>query len=217
MPRKGDGDDVGGIGGRERGEKRVASSSLSRVLAFYAWRRTNLHRYTALKEQREGKKRRGGKSREKKSEIPIRPGGLKFFRDVLAAARNRNAGCSRQGGGKRGDEIAGRAKSRPLYVSGAIRGLVFSRDPFRTLRPPSISRNVTPLNAAFSPRRLLVSKTYKTTTNQSETVAVRRTVARVSGPNDFFPRGKVGNPVEKIRTRPRPCPSNAGPGVISHH
>lgn len=175
---------------------------------------TPLHRAQGTKRR---EKRRGEKAEKKKREIPIRPGELKFFRDVLAAARNRNAGCSRQGGGKRGDEIAGRAKSRPLYVSGAIRGLVFSRDPFRTLRPPSTSRSEPPLNAAFSPRRLLVSKTYKTTTNQSETVAVRRTVARVSGPNDFFPRGKVGNPVEKIRTRPRPCPSNAGPGVISHH
>lgn len=136
---------------RTGGEKRVASSSLSRVLAFYAWRRTNLHRYTALKEQREGKKRRGGKAEQKKSEIPIRPGGLKFFRDVLAAARNRNAGCSRQGGGKRGDEIAGRAKSRPLYVSGAIRGLVFSRDPFRTLRPPSTSRNDPPQRSFLPP------------------------------------------------------------------
>lgn len=28
--------------------------------------------------------------------------------------------------------------------------------------------------------------------------------------------GKVGNPVEKIRTRPRPCPSNTS-RVISHH
>lgn len=118
------------------------------ILRVATYKFTPLHRAQGTK-RREKKER--GKSREKKSEIPIRPGGLKFFRDVLAAARNRNAGCSRQGGGKRGDEIAGRAKSRPLYVSGAIRGLVFSRDPFRTLRPPSTSRSDPPQRSFLPP------------------------------------------------------------------
>lgn len=79
-------------------------------------------------------------------------------------------------------------QSRARYTCPALLGASCFRAtrfvPFAPLQPPA----VIPLNAAFSPRRLLVSKTYKTTTNQSETVAVRRTVARVSGPNDFFPR-----------------------------
>lgn len=153
--------------------------------------------------------------RERARAIPTQPGKFKFFHNVLAAAKSRNAGRSRQGGGKRGGEISGRVKSRPLYVSGAIRGRVFSRDPHPPPRPTSRA-NSPPLRRNC-PRGLLVSKTYKTTRARVRRRASALSPSRVSGPNDFFPRGKVGNPVEKIRTRPRPCPSNAGPGVISHH
>lgn len=91
----------------EEGEK---SASSSRV-RIRAQRRANLvHRYIALKEQKRTKKKKKknekdrGENRKRRNEIPIRPGELKFFCNVLAAVKSRNAGCSR-GGAEEGEGV----------------------------------------------------------------------------------------------------------------
>lgn len=108
MPRKGDGDDVGGIGGgREAGRKAQKSASHRlRFRAYWYSTRGDVQIYTVTPRSRnkeKGKKERGEKAEKKKSEIPIRPGELKFFsrrvssreepkRRVLEAGRRKARG-----------------------------------------------------------------------------------------------------------------------------